>query len=70
MFKCFTDTIFLDDFKTVLDRLSEVRVMENMRIGQDGAVVLSIGRERVRVVDGKDQDSVHHLERWISDTSV
>lgn len=70
MFKCFTDTIFLDDFKTVLDRLSEVRVMENMRIGRDGAAVLSIGRERVGVVDGKDQDSVDHLERWISDTSV
>lgn len=29
VFKCFTDTIFLDDFKTVLDRLWEHRMRLN-----------------------------------------
>jgi hypothetical protein len=29
IFKCFTDTIFLDDFKTVLDRLWEHRMRLN-----------------------------------------
>lgn len=41
VFKCFTDTVILDDFKTSLDKLSHYRIdmINNMPFGSDHAGV-------------------------------
>jgi hypothetical protein len=65
VFKCFTDTIILDDFKTALDRLKQYKLE-----CQNAAAVLSRDNTTGTSRDTADLRDVPHEEPWSESCEV